>query len=49
MAGCARSFASGYIDVAQTVLGRPDADGHVSLPLTRADLYAGLAERGGRG
>jgi cyclopropane-fatty-acyl-phospholipid synthase len=49
MAGCARSFASGYIDVAQTVLGRPDANGHVSLPLTRADLYAGLAEGAGRG
>jgi cyclopropane-fatty-acyl-phospholipid synthase len=49
MAGCARSFATGYINVAQTVLGRPDASGRVSLPLTRADLYAGLAEEAGRG
>ena len=42
MAGCARAFAVGEIDVAQTVLGRRDARGRVTIPLTRADLYAGL-------
>lgn len=49
MAGCARSFATGYIDIAQTVLGRRDARGCVSIPLTRADIYAGLAEGTRRG
>ncbi|HEX6615195.1 MAG TPA: cyclopropane-fatty-acyl-phospholipid synthase family protein [Gemmatimonadales bacterium] len=43
MAGCARAFAVGEIDVAQTVLGRRDGQGRVAIPLTRADLYAGLA------
>lgn len=43
MAGCARAFATGDISVAQTVLGRRDPRGLVAIPLTRADLYAGLA------
>jgi cyclopropane-fatty-acyl-phospholipid synthase len=49
MAGCARAFATGHIDVAQAVLCRRDARGCVSIPLTRADLYAGLAEGAPRG
>ena len=49
MAGCARAFATGHIDIAQTVLGRRDARGSVAIPLTRADLYAGLAEGACRG
>jgi cyclopropane-fatty-acyl-phospholipid synthase len=46
MAGSAEGFASGRLNVMQTLLARPDAAGHVNLPLTRADLYAG--DRNGR-
>ncbi|MCG6954976.1 MAG: cyclopropane-fatty-acyl-phospholipid synthase family protein [Gemmatimonadetes bacterium] len=41
MAGSAHFFTAGHIGVVQTLWGKPAADGSVSLPPTRADLYAG--------
>ena len=43
MSGSASAFASGQIGVSQMLLARPDGDGGVGLPPSRADLYA--AER----
>ncbi|MFV1986911.1 MAG: class I SAM-dependent methyltransferase [Gemmatimonadota bacterium] len=40
MAGCANAFKDGRVGVVQTLLGKPRADGSLSLPLTRQDLYA---------
>lgn len=40
MAGAAHQFAHGRLAVHQVLLGRPDADGRVEVPPTRADLYA---------
>ena len=40
MTGSAYSFATGTINVVQTVLSKPDAAGHAHLPLTRDDLAA---------
>lgn len=40
MAGSAHQFAHGRLAVHQVLLGRPDADGRVEVPPTRADLYA---------
>jgi cyclopropane-fatty-acyl-phospholipid synthase len=41
MAGSAHGFASGRINVVQTLLARPDATGRSGLPLTRDDLLEG--------
>ena len=39
MAGSAANFAAGNIGLFQSLLARPDEDGRVDLPPTRADLY----------
>ena len=39
MAGAARGFATGRLNVAQTLLSKPRSDGASGLPLTRANLY----------
>ena len=41
LSGCACRFATGRMALDQVLLAKPDARGRVSLPLTRADLYAG--------
>jgi cyclopropane-fatty-acyl-phospholipid synthase len=41
MTASAYAFAHGRINVLQTLLARPDADGRVELPRTREDLYRG--------
>jgi cyclopropane-fatty-acyl-phospholipid synthase len=41
MSGCASRFATGRMALDQVLLAKPDPRGQVSLPLTRADLYAG--------
>ncbi|MDB4916463.1 MAG: SAM-dependent methyltransferase [Gemmatimonadetes bacterium] len=38
MAGSAYGFASGRLNIVQTLLGKPEADGHSGLPLRRNDL-----------
>jgi cyclopropane-fatty-acyl-phospholipid synthase len=38
MAAAAHGFATGRLNVVQTLLAKPDASGTVGLPLTRADL-----------
>lgn len=40
MAASAQGFAAGRISVFQMLLAKPDASGNVSLPWSRADLYA---------
>jgi cyclopropane-fatty-acyl-phospholipid synthase len=40
MAASANSFAKAAINVIQTLLAKPDAQGNSSIPLTREDLYA---------
>ncbi|HEU4643294.1 MAG TPA: cyclopropane-fatty-acyl-phospholipid synthase family protein [Gemmatimonadaceae bacterium] len=40
MAASAHAFASGRLSLAQVLLGRPDGHGRVTIPATRADLYA---------
>jgi cyclopropane-fatty-acyl-phospholipid synthase len=39
MAASANSFAKAAINVIQTLLAKPDAEGHSNIPLTREDLY----------
>jgi cyclopropane-fatty-acyl-phospholipid synthase len=39
MAGSAHGFATGAMSLMQMLFARPDAEGRVPLPLTRADLY----------
>jgi cyclopropane-fatty-acyl-phospholipid synthase len=41
MTASAYAFAHGRINVLQTLLAKPDTDGHVDLPRTREDLYSG--------
>ena len=41
MTASAHAFASGSINVVQTLLARPTADGRAGLPLTREDLVVG--------
>ncbi|HEV7366455.1 MAG TPA: cyclopropane-fatty-acyl-phospholipid synthase family protein [Gemmatimonadales bacterium] len=41
MSGCASRFTSGRMALDQVLLAKPNSGGQVSLPLTRADLYAG--------
>jgi cyclopropane-fatty-acyl-phospholipid synthase len=41
MSAGADGFASGRINIIQTLLAKPDAAGRSHLPLTRADLYSG--------
>ena len=43
MAGSAHAFATAGINVIQTLLAKPDAVGRSNLPLTRDDIYDGLA------
>ena len=43
MAGSAHAFATAGINVIQTLLAKPDAAGRSNLPLTRDDIYDGLA------
>ena len=38
MAGSAFAFASGQLNIVQTLLSRPDAVGHSEVPLRRTDL-----------
>jgi cyclopropane-fatty-acyl-phospholipid synthase len=40
MAASAHAFASGRLNLSQTVFAKPDSSGRVAIPLTRADLYA---------
>lgn len=40
MAASAYAFASGKLSLAQVLLGRPDENGRVEIPRTRADIYA---------
>ena len=40
MAASANAFAMAGINVIQTLLAKPDAQGHSNIPLTRDDLYA---------
>jgi cyclopropane-fatty-acyl-phospholipid synthase len=44
MAGSAHGFASGRLNVVQTLLAKPDAAGRSGLPLTRGDLLDGWGE-----
>jgi cyclopropane-fatty-acyl-phospholipid synthase len=47
MAASAHAFASGRIGITQTLLAKPDRQGHVHAPLTRADLYEMAPINGG--
>jgi cyclopropane-fatty-acyl-phospholipid synthase len=40
MAASANAFATAGINIIQTLLAKPDAQGHSNIPLTREDLYA---------
>jgi cyclopropane-fatty-acyl-phospholipid synthase len=41
MSASANAFATAAINILQTVLAKPDGQGHSNIPLTREDLYAG--------
>jgi cyclopropane-fatty-acyl-phospholipid synthase len=41
MAASASAFTKAAINVIQTLLAKPDAQGHSNIPLTREDLYRG--------
>jgi cyclopropane-fatty-acyl-phospholipid synthase len=43
MAASAHAFASGKLSLAQVLLGRPDENGHVEIPRSRADIYTASA------
>ncbi len=43
MSGSAHAFATAGINVIQTLLAKPDAAGRSGIPLTRDDIYDGLA------
>jgi cyclopropane-fatty-acyl-phospholipid synthase len=45
MAASAHAFACGRLSLAQVLLGRPDVAGRVTIPASRADLYAPAAAR----
>lgn len=45
LAGSAQGFRVGRIGLFQALLAKPEADGRVSLPATRRDLYANLSSR----
>ena len=40
MSASANAFAKAAINIVQTVLAKPDAQGHSNIPPTREDLYA---------
>ncbi|HEY1951399.1 MAG TPA: cyclopropane-fatty-acyl-phospholipid synthase family protein [Gemmatimonadaceae bacterium] len=40
MAASANAFATAGINIIQTLLAKPDANGHSNIPLTRDDIYA---------
>jgi cyclopropane-fatty-acyl-phospholipid synthase len=42
MTASAYAFAHARINVLQTLLAKPDAEGHVELPRTREDIYRGM-------
>jgi hypothetical protein len=42
MAASANAFTKAAINVIQTLLAKPDANGRSSIPLTREDLYRGV-------
>jgi hypothetical protein len=44
MSGSAHGFAVGNLNVYQALLAKSGPDGATGLPLTRADLYAGLPD-----
>ncbi|MFN2452080.1 MAG: class I SAM-dependent methyltransferase [Candidatus Dormibacteria bacterium] len=44
MTGAAVGFRLGTLSIHQSLLVRPDPDGEINLPATRADWYAGAAE-----
>ena len=39
MAGCSHAFSTARLSVHQSLLAKPDEDGHVPLPMSRRDLY----------
>ena len=43
MAASANSFATAAINIIQTLLAKPDSAGRSNIPLTRDDIYSGLA------
>jgi cyclopropane-fatty-acyl-phospholipid synthase len=43
MSASANSFATAAINVIQTLLAKPDSAGRSNIPLTRDDIYSGLA------
>jgi len=43
MSASANSFAKAAINIIQTLLAKPDASGRSNIPLTREDIYTGLA------
>ena len=45
MAASAVSFDNASIGIYQSLLARPDANGHVSIPATRRDLYAATSTK----
>ncbi len=45
MSASAEGFASGRLNVYQTLLAKPDEQGRSGLPLTRADWYAAATEK----
>jgi cyclopropane-fatty-acyl-phospholipid synthase len=45
MSAAAHSFASGSINVVQTLLSKPHPDGRAEVPLTREDLYVARPDR----
>jgi hypothetical protein len=42
MAASANAFATAAINIIQTLLAKPDANGHSNIPLTRDDIYADI-------
>lgn len=46
MSGAARGFATGRLNVVQTLLGKPDSGGHTVIPMTRNDLYSTCSMQG---
>ena len=43
MSASANSFATAAINIIQTLLAKPDSAGRSNIPLTRDDIYSGLA------
>jgi cyclopropane-fatty-acyl-phospholipid synthase len=43
MSASANAFATAGINIIQTLLAKPDAAGRSKIPLTRDDIYKGIA------